>query len=102
MNESKIVGKPQPHSAEWKRIVVQYQQPSAARASWQIVNTLVPYALLWVVMYHTLAISWWLTGPLAILAGAFLVRVFIIFQLRPTGRWILPKSVEILKESSAD
>ena len=66
--------------ADWKRIVVKYQQPSAARASWQIINTLVPYALLWILMYHTLAVSWWITAALAILAGAFLVRIFIIFH----------------------
>jgi omega-6 fatty acid desaturase (delta-12 desaturase) len=31
-------------------------------------------------MHLTLAVSWWLTIPLALLAGAFLVRVFIIFH----------------------
>src|ERR1041385_7085126 len=61
-------------TADWKKIVAKYQNPSAPRAAWQIVNTLGPYALLWFLMYHTLAVSWWLTLPLAILAGAFLVR----------------------------
>src|SRR5438309_8751252 len=55
-------------------------KPSAWRALWQIVSTIVPYALLWYLMYVTLSISWWLTLPLAVLAGAFLVRVFIIFH----------------------
>jgi acyl-lipid omega-6 desaturase (Delta-12 desaturase) len=64
----------------WKEIVAKYQQPSTARALWQIVNTLVPYALLWYLMYRSLAVSWWLTVPLAVLAGAFLVRIFIIFH----------------------
>ena len=45
-----------------------------------MVNTLVPYAALWYLMYLSLAVSWWLTLPLAVLAGAFLVRVFIIFH----------------------
>jgi len=44
------------------------------------VNTLCPYALLWYLMYRSLAVSYWITLPLAILAGAFLVRVFIIFH----------------------
>ena len=66
--------------AEWKAIVLKYQKPSAPRAVWQIVNTLVPYGLLWYLMYLSLAVSWWITVPLAILAGAFLVRVFIIFH----------------------
>ena len=64
----------------WKPIVARYQQPSLGRALWQIVNTLVPYAALWYLMYLSLAVSWWLTVPLAVLAGAFLVRVFIIFH----------------------
>jgi acyl-lipid omega-6 desaturase (Delta-12 desaturase) len=72
--------KPRPDAAEWKRIVAQYQKPSTARALWQIAGTLGPYALLWYLMYHALAVSWWITLPLAILAGALLVRVFIIFH----------------------
>jgi omega-6 fatty acid desaturase (delta-12 desaturase) len=31
-------------------------------------------------MYRSMAVSWWFTIPLAILQGAFLVRVFIIFH----------------------
>lgn len=62
----------------WKEIVARYQKPSVARGVWQIVNTIVPYVSLWIVMYYCLAVSYWLVVPLAILAGAFLVRVFII------------------------
>lgn len=80
MNESDALSKSLSNAAEWKSMVAQFQQPSAIRASWQIVNTLVPYALLWLAMYYALRISWWLTVPLAVLAGAFLVRVFIIFH----------------------
>lgn len=68
------------NTADWKRIVAKYQKPSAPRALWQLANTLGPYAFLWYLMSHTLAISWWLTAPLAVLAGAFLVRAFIIFH----------------------
>src|ERR1700756_5635765 len=64
----------------WRGIIEKYRQSSTPRAIWQIVNTLGPYALLWYLMYRSLAVSWWLTLPLAILAGAFLVRVFIIFH----------------------
>ena len=64
--------------AAWKEIVVRYQKPSVGRAAWQITNTLVPYCALWVLMYFTTPISWWLTLPLAVLAGGFLVRMFII------------------------
>jgi omega-6 fatty acid desaturase (delta-12 desaturase) len=64
----------------WREIVVHYQKPSTARAIWQISNTLVPLAFLWYLMYRSLAVSWWLTLPLAAVAGAFLVRVFIVFH----------------------
>ena len=66
--------------AAWKDIVARYQRPSTGRALWQIINTIVPYSLLWYLMSLTVEISWWFTLPLAILAGAFLVRVFIIFH----------------------
>src|SRR5215212_8370273 len=66
--------------AVWKEIVAKYQRPSTPRAVWQIVNTLVPYAALWYLMYLALPISWWLVVPLAILAGGFVVRIFIIFH----------------------
>ncbi len=69
-----------PSTAEWKAIVAPYQKPSTWRATWQIVDTIVPYALCWVLMYWTVTISWWLTIPLAMIAGALLVRVFIIFH----------------------
>jgi len=66
--------------AAWKEIVRKYQEPSLSRALWQVVNTLGSYGVLWYLMYRSLAISYWLTVPLAILAGGLLVRVFIIFH----------------------
>jgi omega-6 fatty acid desaturase (delta-12 desaturase) len=69
-----------PDVPNWKPIVARYQQPAPGRALWQVTNTLLPYAALWYLMHLSLAISWWLTVPLAIFAGAFLVRIFIIFH----------------------
>src|SRR5690242_11980362 len=73
-------GESQTNAPAWKQIVARYQKPSVPRGVWQIVNTLVPFIALWFLMYFTVTVSWWLTVPLAILAGAFLVRVFIIFH----------------------
>ena len=64
----------------WKQIVARYQKPVVGRALWQIINTAVPYATLWYLMYLSTAVSYWLVAPLAILAGGFLVRVFVIFH----------------------
>lgn len=69
-----------PETVAWKKIVTRYQKPSSGRAVWQVVNTLVPYAALWCLMYYTMSISWWLTIPLAVLTGAIMVRTFIIFH----------------------
>lgn len=66
--------------AKWKRIVAEFQKPNPWRASWQVLNTIGGYAALWYLIYLSLAVSWWLTIPLAILAGGFLIRVFIIFH----------------------
>jgi omega-6 fatty acid desaturase (delta-12 desaturase) len=71
-------GESQTDTSRWKEIVARYQKPSVPRGVWQIVNTLVPYAALWYLMYLCLPVSYWLVVPLAILAGAFMVRVFII------------------------
>ncbi len=65
-------------AAAWKQIVIRYQQPSRWRAVWQLVNTLVPYGALWYLMYVWAAVSYWLVVPLAVLAGGFMVRLFII------------------------
>lgn len=78
--EQHATGESRPDVAAWKEIVLQCQEPSRWRALWQMVNTFGAYALLWYLMYRSLDISYWLTVPLAILAGAFLVRIFIIFH----------------------
>ena len=67
-------------NAAWKEIVIRFQKPSLWRALWQMIDTVVPYGLLWYLMYLCLSVSWWLVAPLAVLAGAMLVRVFIIFH----------------------
>jgi omega-6 fatty acid desaturase (delta-12 desaturase) len=70
----------QPAKTGWKEIVARYQQPSLGRAVWQLVNTLVPYVVLWCLIYWSLRVSYWLVVPLVLLAGGFLVRLFIIFH----------------------
>lgn len=66
--------------AGWKAVVEKYQHPHAGRATWQLVNTIGSYVAVWVLMYFARDVSWWLVVPLAVLAGALLVRVFIIFH----------------------
>ena len=67
-------------SAAWRTIVAPYQHSSMRRALWQLATTVIPYFLLWYVIYQAATVSLWLTIPLAVLAGAFLVRLFIILH----------------------
>lgn len=64
----------------WRPLVAAFQAPSTARASWQILNSVGTYVALWCAVALTVNVSWWLTILLAVLAGAVLVRVFIIFH----------------------
>ncbi|MBI4395771.1 MAG: fatty acid desaturase [Elusimicrobia bacterium] len=64
----------------WKELVAKYETPSTGRATWQTVNTLVPYFVLWCLMDRSLEASSWVTFPLVILAAGFLVRTFVLFH----------------------
>ncbi len=55
-----------------------FQHAHAGKAAWQVINSLGAYIGLWVAMYFTVQVSWWLTAPIALLAAGLLVRVFII------------------------
>jgi len=65
---------------DWKAIVTAYQQPRVRTAIWQLINSVGAYLGVWWLMYLTIQISWWLTLPIALIAGGLLVRVFIIFH----------------------
>jgi omega-6 fatty acid desaturase (delta-12 desaturase) len=67
-----------PAATGWRAIVARYRSPSSGRAIWQLVNTLLPYAVVWYLMYRALAVSYWLIVPLAFVAAGLLVRAFII------------------------
>jgi len=69
-------------AADWYRALAAYEQPNLRRASWQLLNTFVPYAALWILMVWMVrreASSWWIAAVLVVAAG-LLVRIFIIFH----------------------
>ena len=82
---------------DWKETVMKYQRPALSRALWQVLNTLVPYAALWYGMYLSLAVSYWLTAGLTLVAAGFLVRAFIIFHDCGHGSFFKsPKANDVL------
>jgi acyl-lipid omega-6 desaturase (Delta-12 desaturase) len=64
----------------WQKLLAKYQSPHRNKSIWQLVNTLIPYTITWVLMYLSLSVSYWLTLALAVVASGFLVRIFIIFH----------------------
>ncbi len=64
----------------WRKDIAAFQHSDVRRSAWQLINTLVPYLALWVLMVLSLRVSYWLTLALAIPAGGFLIRAFIIFH----------------------
>ena len=64
----------------WRKAVAPYQNSDLKRSIWQLINTLVPYILLWSLMLWSLNVSYWLTLLLSIPTGGFMVRTFIIFH----------------------
>jgi len=81
------VGHSSPHgrysnteSTSWRSIVARHRKSNARKASWQLVNSLGSYALVWVLYHYSLSISGWLAAPLAVLGAGLLVRIFIIFH----------------------
>ncbi|HEX2394036.1 MAG TPA: fatty acid desaturase, partial [Bacteroidales bacterium] len=64
----------------WEKIIKRYNQPKLSKSIWQIVNSFIPYAVLWYLMYLSLQFSYMITLLLAIVASGFLVRIFIIFH----------------------
>jgi acyl-lipid omega-6 desaturase (Delta-12 desaturase) len=72
--------KPQSNEEPWRQIVARYKNPNPWRSMWEAASSLIPYFILWYLMYRSLAISFWLTLALSILAAGFLMRIFIIFH----------------------
>ena len=60
------------------RALARYRTPDLRRSVWQLVDTAVPFALLWVAMLLLAGRAYWLTLLLAVPTAAFLIRLFII------------------------
>jgi acyl-lipid omega-6 desaturase (Delta-12 desaturase) len=65
---------------ELNKLLSPYQKSNTRRSVIQLITSLVPYAALWVLMYFSLSVSYWLTLGISVLAAGFLVRIFIMFH----------------------
>ncbi|KZE68816.1 fatty acid desaturase [Fictibacillus phosphorivorans] len=65
---------------EWKKKLAPFERPRISASVWQLINSVGPFLILWVLAYLSLNISFWLTLLCAVPAAGFLVRTFIIFH----------------------
>lgn len=66
---------------DWYPSLSRFIQASRARAAWQLVETLIPYGVLWIAMVFAVRHAHlWLLIVLWVPASALLVRVFILFH----------------------
>jgi omega-6 fatty acid desaturase (delta-12 desaturase) len=82
----------------WVQILARYREPSRARSTLELVITIVPLVLLWILMWATLDLGYyWVALPFAVPAAGFLVRLFMIqhdcghgafFRHRLTNDWV--------------
>lgn len=70
----------QEEQKSWKKALAPFEKSDIKRSIWQLVNTLVPLVIFWILAYESLAISVWLAWLFVIPAAGFLVRTFIIFH----------------------
>ncbi|MBY7144993.1 fatty acid desaturase [Virgibacillus sp. NKC19-3] len=66
--------------AELRKSVIPFASSDHKASIIQLINTIIPFFLIWFLAYQSLSISVWLTVALAVVASGFVVRTFIIFH----------------------
>ncbi len=81
----------------WSDILAAYREPSNLRSIIEIVITVLPLVLLWLLMWASLDVGYWLCLLLSVPAAGFLVRLFMIqhdcghgafFRQRAVNDWV--------------
>src|SRR4029079_17795201 len=63
---------------DWSKMLAGYRDPSNARSAFEIAVTVLPLVALWVLMWVSLDVGYWLCLLLSVPAAGFLVRLFMI------------------------
>lgn len=69
-----------PKQIQLKKSMTPFEKTKLSISIRQMCNTLIPLVGLWYASYLSLSVSYWLTLPLTILTGFFVIRTFIIFH----------------------
>ena len=82
---------------DWMPILAKYRDPNPARSVLELIVTVVPFVGLCFAAWAALGISYWLTLAICVVAGGFLVRLFLIqhdcghgafFRRRSINDWV--------------
>jgi len=75
-------GKAEVANPALSEITRKFAHANFTKACWQILDTLVPYGVLWALMIHAVqqGYPYWITLTLAVIAAGILVRIFILFH----------------------
>ncbi|NRD79770.1 fatty acid desaturase [Bacillus sp. BRMEA1] len=68
------------NTSNLKKQVAPYEKSTTKESVWQLINTVVPFLILWYLAYKSLSVSYWLSLVPSVIAAGFLVRIFIIFH----------------------
>ncbi len=69
---------PATHSdIDWNALLAQYRKPVRWRSVFQLVNTALPFAGLWLLMLWSLGVGYWLTLLLSVPTALLVVRMFM-------------------------
>lgn len=84
-------------AAEWLKTLAKYREPDQLRSIYELAVTAAPFVALWVLAWLALSVSFLLTFLIAVPAGFFLVRLFLIqhdcghgafFHRRSANDWV--------------
>jgi omega-6 fatty acid desaturase (delta-12 desaturase) len=85
------------NARDWVTILAGYREPDTLRSVFELLVTLGPFIVLWILAWWSLGVSYWLTLALSVASAAFLLRLFVIqhdcghgsfFKNKVVGDWL--------------
>lgn len=67
-------------TASLRKSVAPFASSDTKISIWQLINSVIPFFVLWFLAYQSLSISIWLSLGISVIAAGFVVRIFIIFH----------------------
>jgi acyl-lipid omega-6 desaturase (Delta-12 desaturase) len=82
MLAEEVSAKPKMFNPTWYQTIAKYGHSNLRKSVWQLLDTFIPYCVVWALMLYTVrrGYPYWVTLALAVVAGGIMVRIFIIFH----------------------